>query len=1463
MTTSSDKLDESLFSFILDNNSVEGLEDMAKKFNTRDEPNNAIRLTRKAIEESIHQSNEQHKVQEIFKIDAETIAKIEKAKKERPIALNSETPEELQTLKEIKRRNDIYKELNAKLKMGFGKQQTQLADLSLLLVTSAYKLYTSECAAKKKALQDATAAEDAMIHDGKQAAAPTEEVDYEEPLFNQFVEFIDYAVNVLTLPEMVLKVAKFLATEKLAVLCLRVCKVAAQKLHLQRKRELDILKKSQSDLTAISFEIVETSINAIFSNIESLQAKVNAKQDLSSRELFDLTLLQTDTLKELIEFYIPTYLTHPEGILKIGKMLLGLKQFNYVVLVTERARIRMDELKKAQGERTKVEKRITELKQDIQTIKGVGGHPTAQETELTEYENIAKTYKILPTHCFISTTTHNDFLLQNAELRVSCIIEMKTTSKTPMNIDKELNDALDTILDPTHIFKLAQTVHKHGENDATIRYGERCQQHIAHLEKLREVRLPLQQSLDALLAEEKKLRQVGKNLLAAQQEESLKLQEKIAALPEWPAFGVLTARNQYDNLHLEVAQVMISSVLLSKKNLENSKDTAKKQLVNQQFNQLVELCLEKFSDPTYLMKFANHMKDSREDQVMTRIITQIFKRTNEIESARQVRLALEASLETATANVKRDNSAESLAKKKQLEAEIEALPVWPHYANLNAARQYDDIKYQASTTLLNSLIDCLHFVEEKIRKRKMFDLKTISEEDLVKEQETLQKLIQEALLLCLSNLESIHSIIKLAKELGPKNDSLFVDIAKIFHPKLREFYEHALNAKRKKILVEMLEEELAELTRMKKDMSDEDLALLENTRNELNAVALPYLDDYLADQSHHSQMVLAGIKFVFDARQAVLVKIANAEMKAAESDIALAASKERINLIMQIVQTYVQDPATFLSLTSYLLEKKEFSLVEQVCSFAFDKLVLFRESQAKREVLEREKSVILEEKEALDKQRRRLSVEKHKKLREILYTEKLNSLLPSFHTANVDDNALEVSKVLIGSVSKEKMNFESNITTLSEDSLRQVASDRKKFSEKVSTTVKKCIEQIKSLETMMSFANDLFAKKEYLMVIQVGTIIEKTLDQHNDVLENKERLEKEIKSNQQKFLHVQDLAQRPAIQDSIDRMTAELKNIKPRYSYEEIKSFTLKITDLMIKSANFEDLGEVIRDQTIISFKIDTTSEKWDQIRNLSSEEEWAAIKEELVVFVMKRDENINSKIELLMKDGLFKQCIEIFPHPAEDDTELTQQMVLLESLYDAVDEYDFKLLTPILPLIQRYAKRCYQEWAYERLDSLYDSLQKRYPEKIKEMFIMATDYMLVTILPSQYPTFLQMLKNFKKRMCATLGKDEYWRSFVEDFKKKQKGKKKLLQMLGLINDSVWNIEATNQASLLKSQAASSRGSKNKHDSSSATPTKKIKVTGIASISHANNNNNNNNNEEMFDDTPATPVQEEEEEDEN
>jgi len=228
----------------------------------------------------------------------------------------------------------------------------------------------------------------------------------------------------------------------------------------------------------------------------------------------------------------------------------------------------------------------------------------------------------------------------------------------------------------------------------------------------------------------------------------------------------------------------------------------------------------------------------------------------------------------------------------------------------------------------------------------------------------------------------------------------------------------------------------------------------------------------------------------------------------------------------------------------------------------------------------------------------------------------------------------------------------------------------------------------------------------------------------------------------------------------------------------------LQITELIIAAAKIEHCDAELRAQTIMAFKADTTMDRWDQVRALTPEEEWAQVKEELVVYVLRHDTNIKEKIELLLKDGLYKQVIDVFPKPSGDLDELD----LLLKVYKTIEEKDPGSLERMIPVVSRYMKRYYQEQKYDKMEPLLDRFQRRFPAVIVSLFTHACDMVMFDIMPSQYSSFVTMLRDVKHRL-ESINRHDDWNAFFVAFKKKHTGKKKLIQMVNLIGDSVWDLE--------------------------------------------------------------------------
>lgn len=102
----------------------------------------------------------------------------------------------------------------------------------------------------------------------------------------------------------------------------------------------------------------------------------------------------------------------------------------------------------------------------------------------------------------------------------------------------------------------------------------------------------------------------------------------------------------------------------------------------------------------------------------------------------------------------------------------------------------------------------------------------------------------------------------------------------------------------------------------------------------------------------------------------------------------------------------------------------------------------------------------------------------------------------------------------------------------------------------------------------------------------------------------------------------------------------------------------------------------------------------------------------------------------------------------------------------------------------------------------LLDRFQRRFPSLVVNLFDRACEMVMFNIMQSQYAKFVKMLAALKARMEEISRRDD-WNDFFQEFKKKHKGKAKyvellrlklilfrLIQMVSLIGDSVWDLDA-------------------------------------------------------------------------
>jgi len=217
-------------------------------------------------------------------------------------------------------------------------------------------------------------------------------------------------------------------------------------------------------------------------------------------------------------------------------------------------------------------------------------------------------------------------------------------------------------------------------------------------------------------------------------------------------------------------------------------------------------------------------------------------------------------------------------------------------------------------------------------------------------------------------------------------------------------------------------------------------------------------------------------------------------------------------------------------------------------------------------------------------------------------------------------------------------------------------------------------------------------------------------------------------------------------------------------------------------------------------------------VRNVTAEEEWVNIKETLVSYMLANIGNVNDKIELLLKDGLYKQCIDIFPVPTGEGEEEVDRLV---RLWNACELNAPTLLENVLNIVGKFIKKYFQDFEFEQVYALLDRVQRVYPNFLLIIYKQATDMIMLNILQSQYSLWAKCLKDLKKRLSHDIERPGDWIDYLDWFRSKYKSKKKLVQIINQLSDSSFNLEALIKQEEKKTSTTKSESSKNRKRSTS------------------------------------------------
>jgi hypothetical protein len=184
--------------------------------------------------------------------------------------------------------------------------------------------------------------------------------------------------------------------------------------------------------------------------------------------------------------------------------------------------------------------------------------------------------------------------------------------------------------------------------------------------------------------------------------------------------------------------------------------------------------------------------------------------------------------------------------------------------------------------------------------------------------------------------------------------------------------------------------------------------------------------------------------------------------------------------------------------------------------------------------------------------------------------------------------------------------------------------------------------RIRSVPNFINLTQDLESRKEFGLVITVGQAGEKRIDFLRKELEERELLQLKQKELEDKVILQKD-GPTDEQKKLMDGIKEALEKLPTEYDDKNtLDSWTLQLTTPVINAAKIEDNNDVLREQTTLAFKVQTTPERWNQVKMLTTDQEWDEVKKELVTYLMKAsteptDKNFidpTVKMDLLLAEG-------------------------------------------------------------------------------------------------------------------------------------------------------------------------------------------------------------------------------------
>ena len=516
--------------------------------------------------------------------------------------------------------------------------------------------------------------------------------------------------------------------------------------------------------------------------------------------------------------------------------------------------------------------------------------------------------------------------------------------------------------------------------------------------------------------------------------------------------------------------------------------------------------------------------------------------------------------------------------------------------------------------------------------------------------------------------------------------------------------------------------------------------------------------------------------------------------------------KNEINQVITYCLDNISNPSHIKTMYNVVSSFGEHDLMILLGEKYIRRIAELRQIQEDKKSIRRQKENLEQKERELNSQRKSLPNDEAETLRDLRFNAKLEEILPSYQRNSIsryDDQIWNIFKQMLNTSLNHKQKIESELDIIqrtphlvrgksswSADQIKSYVDETKtSTTDELNNLINLACEFITNVESLSSGCRVLNEFKQYPELIKLGTHAQNLLKEMVKLKIIYEELSKELKEERENLPpSTMDNDTTIALSEKIEELSLQISPL----SQHQLRTMILNIADLMIDAARTEKMYDIVKEESILVFKMTLTINKFEEVRTLVDEKDWEAVRKDLLDYVASYNAtlpgsaiNTKQQMELLLREGQWREGIQLLPDAPlpssiNFEREAKEYIEMLELLWFEIERIDSDQLKKLLPFIEEFAKKEFAQQRIDSMDRLLDGVQSFYPDFILPLYESGSDMLLSNCSNAkQYKLYCNFALILQRRLLE-LNKKKDWKAFITEVRQKSKRKTNLIKQLNI-----------------------------------------------------------------------------------